>query len=584
MVCLTAAAALCQTPAPAPATAPAPAPAQTAPPIDKNAPEISTKEAPALFQTRVNLVSVPVVVRDSKGHAIGTYTKENFQVLDKGKPQEIVRFALEKAGDLVAKAAKTVDAIPTEGEPANIDIPERFIAFLFDDIHLPFGDLARARIAAAHQLAKLARTDRAAIFTTSGQNQVDFTDDIDKLQADLLLLRNRSLSSMGGLPQCPDISAYMADRMVNFNDPQAINLAMQEDQMCVGGGPNGAQMSAQAAQSMVLGLAQQVVGTSEQETRINLGVLKDLVRHMSAMPGQRVIIVVSPGFLAIQQTQDKNDILDRAIKANVVINSLDARGLYTDPMFDASQPGRSQTPQFQILKEQFDRDAASVQGDVLAEMAYGTGGSFFHNNNDLDQGFNLAATAPEYYYVLGFSPQNLKLDGNFHSLKVVIKPPPGSGFDIQARKGYYAPKKLSDAEETAKEEMGEALFSRDELSDLPVELHTQFFKASDKDATISVVCRLDPRHIQFRKADGRNINTLKVVTAVFDRNGNVMSVIQKTVEIKMKDETLARLQAIGAMSIKTNFSVTPGSYMVRLVVRESEGQLMSALNGAVAIQ
>jgi VWFA-related protein len=579
---LTAAAALSQTP-PAPTTAPAPA--QTAPPIDKNAPEISTKEAPALFQTRVNLVSVPVVVRDSKGHAIGTYTKENFQVFDKGKPQEIVRFALEKAGDLVAKAAKTVDAIPTEGEPAaDIDIPERFIAFLFDDIHLPVGDLARARIAAGRQLAKLAKTDRAAIHTTSGQNQVDFTDDIDKLQADLLLLRNRSMSNMGGQPQCPDISAYMADRMVNFNDTPAINLAVQEVQMCVGGGANGPQMPAQAAQSMVLGLAQQVIGASEQETRINLGVLKDLVRHMSAMPGQRVVIVVSPGFLATQQTQEKNDIMDRAVKASVVINSLDARGLYTDPMFDASQPGRSQTPQFQILKEQYDRDAASIQGDVLAELASGTGGSFFHNNNDIEQGFHLAAAAPEYYYVLGFSPQNLKLDGSFHSLKVVIKPPPGSGLDIQARKGYYAPKKLSDAEETAKEEMGEALFSRDELSDLPVELHTQYFKASDKDATIAVVCRLDPRHIQFRKADGRNINTLKVVSAVFDRNGNVLSVIQKTVEIKMKDETLARLQAIGAMSIKTNFSVTPGSYMVRLVVRESEGQLMSALNGAVAIQ
>ena len=581
-MCLTAAAALSQTP-PAPTTAPAPA--QTAPPIDKNAPEISTKEAPALFQTRVNLVSVPVVVRDSKGHAIGTYTKENFQVFDKGKPQEIVRFALEKAGDLVAKAAKTVDAIPIEGEPAaDIDIPERFIAFLFDDIHLPVGDLARARIAAGRQLAKLAKTDRAAIHTTSGQNQVDFTDDIDKLQADLLLLRNRSMSNMGGQPQCPDISAYMADRMVNFNDTPAINLAVQEVQMCVGGGANGPQMPAQAAQSMVLGLAQQVIGASEQETRINLGVLKDLVRHMSAMPGQRVVIVVSPGFLATQQTQEKNDIMDRAVKASVVINSLDARGLYTDPMFDASQPGRSQTPQFQILKEQYDRDAASIQGDVLAELASGTGGSFFHNNNDIEQGFHLAAAAPEYYYVLGFSPQNLKLDGSFHSLKVVIKPPPGSGMDIQARKGYYAPKKLSDAEETAKEEMGEALFSRDELSDLPVELHTQYFKASDKDATIAVVCRLDPRHIQFRKADGRNINTLKVVSAVFDRNGNVLSVIQKTLEIKMKDETLARLQAIGAMSIKTNFSVTPGSYMVRLVVRESEGQLMSALNGAVAIQ
>jgi hypothetical protein len=52
----------------------------------------------------------------------------------------------------------------------------------------------------------------------------------------------------------------------------------------------------------------------------------------------------------------------------------------------------------------------------------------------------------------------------------------------------------------------------------------------------------------------------------------------------MKDESLAKVVAAGVMTLKTNFTVPVGSYMVRLVVRDSEGQLMSALNGAVAIQ
>jgi hypothetical protein len=56
------------------------------------------------------------------------------------------------------------------------------------------------------------------------------------------------------------------------------------------------------------------------------------------------------------------------------------------------------------------------------------------------------------------------------------------------------------------------------------------------------------------------------------------------VDLKLKDETLAKLIVTGTMSIRTNFSVPPGTYMVRLVVRDSEGQLMSAQNGAVAIQ
>ena len=62
------------------------------------------------------------------------------------------------------------------------------------------------------------------------------------------------------------------------------------------------------------------------------------------------------------------------------------------------------------------------------------GGTFFHNNNDLDEGFRRTADTPEYIYVLGFSPQ--KLDGKFHKLKVTLKNP--EKLTVQARQGYYA--------------------------------------------------------------------------------------------------------------------------------------------------
>ena len=542
---------------------------------------MTTKDAPAIFKTRVDMVSVPVVVRDNRGHSIGTYTKENFQVFDRGRPQEILRFVVEKTGEQAAKAARTVDTLTVEGDAAQAkqpDVPERFVAYLFDDMHLPWEDLARARDAAGHQLANLPKTDRAAIYTTSGQDVVDFTDDIDKLQADLLLLRNRSISSTGGIKQCPDISYYMADLIVNKNDTQTLNLAGQEATACMG------LETLQQGISVAQGRAQQVVALGQQETHVTYTVFKDVVRRMSSMPGQRIVVLVSPGFISPTDYQpDKNDIIDHAIKVNVVINSLDARGLWTDPMVDASQQS-SYTVQYQTAKQMNDRLAASVQADVLAELSYGTGGTVFQNNNDLDQGFRELAAVPEYYYVLGFAPQNLKYDGTFHALKVTFKSNPPVSLNVQARKGYYAPRKASNAEETAKQEIEDALFSREELSDLPVELHTRYFKASEKDATIAVLCRMDPKHIQFRKADGRNINVLTVVSAVFDHNGNFLSAIVKTVDIKMKDETLAKLMTAGVMTLKTDFSVPPGSYMIRLVVRDSEGQLMSALNGAVAIQ
>jgi hypothetical protein len=181
--------------------------------------------------------------------------------------------------------------------------------------------------------------------------------------------------------------------------------------------------------------------------------------------------------------------------------------------------------------------------------------------------------------MLGFSPQNLKLDGTFHKLRVVVKNP--GGLAVQARRGYYAPKHTTNPEDTAKAELQDAVFSREEMHDLPVELHTQFFKSSEADAKLTVLARVDLKRMTFRKVDGRNRDDLTVISALFDRNGNYLKGIRKVIEMRLRDETLARLNS--GITVKESFDAKPGSYFVRLVVRDSEGQLMSAENGAVEI-
>jgi hypothetical protein len=188
--------------------------------------------------------------------------------------------------------------------------------------------------------------------------------------------------------------------------------------------------------------------------------------------------------------------------------------------------------------------------------------------------------APEYFYMLGFAPQNLKLDGTFHRLKVALKE--SNKLALQARRGYYAPRHVADAVETAKREIEEALFSREEIHDIPVELHTQFFKSSDENARLAVLVRVDVKHIHFRKEAGRNRNDLTIVSGLFDRNGNYVTANERIIEMRLRDDTLENKLGQG-INLKTNFDVKPGSYLVRLVVRDAEGQMMSAQNGAVEI-
>jgi VWFA-related protein len=542
-------------------------------------PEIASHDSPATFNSRVNLVSVPVVVREQKGgRAIGTLKKEDFQLFDRGKLQVISRFTIEKADGSVKPLEVTMtDPDIEKGEkPApGAPIANRFVAYLFDDMHTNFGDLAQARTAAAKHIAtSLLPTDRVAVYTTSGQNALEFTDDREQLREAMNRIMPRSRATRV-IPDCPDVPPYMADLIVNRNDTIALSAAAHEALACA-----PPETTLQQAQSMAQAAASRVLSVNEADTQITLAVLKATVQRMAAMPGQRTIVLVSSGFLiTLTHRYDQTEVIDRAIRSNVTISAVDVRGLYTlVPGGDASQSNFNQATS--IAKQQYQSQSAQAEGDSLAELADGTGGTFFHNNNDLQEGFRRTSASPEFMYVLAFSPQNLKFDGGYHALKVTVKDT--KGVQLQARRGYYAPKHSSNAAEDAKEEIRVALFSREEMSDIPVDLHTQFFKSTDQNAKLAVLAHVDLKHLHFKKADGRNKNTLSIVSAVFDRNGILVGAIQKDVEMRLKEETFAtRLDA--GVSMKTSFDVAPGSYIVRLVVRDSEGQTMAARNGVVEI-
>ena len=76
--------------------------------------------------------------------------------------------------------------------------------------------------------------------------------------------------------------------------------------------------------------------------------------------------------------------------------------------------------------------------DVMSELAEGTGGTYFHNSNDLENGLKSLAAAPEVVYLLAISLKDVKHDGSYHSLKVRVAK---QGLKIQARRGYFAPDK-----------------------------------------------------------------------------------------------------------------------------------------------
>ena len=544
--------------------------------------EVTTHDEPVTFKVQSNLVEVPVVARDRQGHAIGNLRKDDFRVFDKGKRQEITKFSVQKAGaqplpdgrGSVAVGSVAGGSVAGGSAGAGLPaLPNRFVAFVFDDVHIRFEDLPQVRAAVQKYIrSSLGSQDRVALFTTSGRIGVNFTNRPEEFNASLLKvapnpIRGPDLSSCGAYVSY--FQAVQVDQQVGLQPsladlPKSLALRVAVEEI---GDFNNAVMELRDAYTSGL-----------QETRGTLAALKIVVQRMAAMPGQRSVVLVSPGFFVPPDLQNQSsDLIQLAIRSKVLIGSVDARGVWTIPAFQACQAGAPATTiQDEVAFRQIEQEANT---DELIALAEGTGGTL-NRNNDFAGGVQKAAAAPEYLYVLGFVPQNLKPDGSFHALKVTINT--GEKASLQARRGYWAPKHPDNAVEASKQEIESAVFSHDEIHDLPVEMHTQVTESGGQ-AKLNVLTSVDLKLIHLRKADDRNRNDLTMVAAVFDANGNFIAGTEKILQLRLRDQTVQALEQRPPFTIDTNFDVKPGAYLVRLVVRDEEGQQLTAENAGVQI-
>ncbi len=550
--------------------------------LAQDGPEITSQQAPATFSSGVNLVSVPVVVRDSNGHAIGELRREDFRLFDKGKQQVITKFSVEvnavRSDNVAGVQATPAAALPTPlTTPTTTPLlPNRYVAYVFDDVHLSFQDLARVRTAAERHFAEaLTPAMRAAIYTTSGRLAIDFTEDRQQLHDALLRIGPNPSAAVPPGTDCPDIiGAYQAGLILNQSDTLALADAAVELGKCL---PKAA-----ITTGTVVAYSQMSLSANNLNVQASINVLASVIQRISVMPGSRNIVLISPGFVLLAELRAKEmELMDRAIRSHITISSLDARGADTPLLADAGQDsalgfGRRDPDS---LAKHYMLEEARVGKFVLDELADGTGGSSFKNDNGLLEGLRQLASPPQYTYVLRFSPQNLKLDGSYHQLKIILTN--SKGLAVQARRGYWAPNRAADAAEQAREEIQEAVFSLDEVRDFPVEVTTDFFKLNDASAELTVASHLDMNAIKFRTAGDRSQDTLTVVTALFDQDGHYVRGIRRAMDLRLREQTLQKVLGSG-MDVQETFDVAPGRYVVRVVVRDAAGT-MAARNGTVNI-
>ena len=560
------------------------------------------------LRIETELVQIEVVVTDKQGKIVRDLKREDFELKEDGKPQEISYYSMgtstRPAQRLNAEAKPKNKAVATSTVPVTTveTGPGRNMILAIDDVHLAFSNLTYAKQALLKFVdQQMASEDRVALITTSGQLGLyqQFTSDHEALKRAInrLTLRERNIATIAS--DVPRITPYQAE-LIDSRDPDALAIAVNEIMRQFPNTPRSSAVSQAETK------ARQIVAENTSITKATLSTLENIIRSLRTLPGRKSLVLVSDGFLlggTNQGTQDEvRRITDAATRSGVIIYAIDARGLVAATAeFDASQPGFGlETPPG--VRSRIESGAIEANRDGLNALSRDTGGFPVFNNNDLSLGLQKILDDTELYYLLAFEPVVSYRDGRFRKLEVRVKNHPE--YKIRSSKGYFAPDdkavaKAADKEEkdkvklaaereknpekaAKKETAAQMTIVRDVLGSLfplrqiPVEMSVDFIDSGNGEGFAAITSHLDIAGVKFDLANDRYNATLEVIGVIYDEKGNVADNFSEKVGMTLKPATYERTKKSGLVYTR-RVKLKPGFYQVRLaVLKETPRQNGSA--------
>jgi VWFA-related protein len=510
---------------------------------------------PTKFTINSNLVIVDLTVKDKNGKAIEGLTKDDVVVLEDGKPQTITFFEPQKL---------TLDPEPPEPPPSLEDknaLPDppkttitsagkdkiqyhdkRLIAMFFDFSNMQITEQLRAQDAALKFLdEQITSSDLVAVllFTSVVSVQTDFTSN-----------RQVLTDVIKGLP--------IGDSSEN---------AALADDASDNGEDTGAAFVADETEFNIF------------NTDLKLAALEQVVRQLATLPEKKALVYITGGISKSTGLENQAQLeasINAAVKSNVSIYPIDARGLMADPPGGAASTASSRGG-MSLSTYNNQRQTINDSQETLVTLAADTGGKAFLDSNDLSLGLKQVQEQYASYYILGYNTQNNNMDGKFRKITVKLKDNI-AGARLDFRNGYYADKVWKSFNGDDKErQLKDALMSENPITDIPLAVEVDYFRISPTAYFVPVSVKIPGSVIALAQKGAVGQTEFDFIGNVMDERKQVQGMVRDYIHIKLPT-TEAEKVASRNFHYDAGFTLSPGRYRMRFLVREGQSGKMGTFD------
>ncbi len=537
-------------------------------------PSPTPTEETDVVKITTTLIQIDVTVTDSRGRIITDLRRDEIEIYENGKKQDINNFSFISNVRSVAEKSKENAPVGPLAPPSPIKPGQvrRSIALVVDDLTLSFESTYHVRRALKKFVdEQMQDGDLVAIIRTGagiGALQ-QFTNDRRQLYAAIEKVRwnprgNGKIGAFAPLQGKADTGAPASEPEAGDRTADGIEREFNDFQ-------------------------QSVFATG------TLGAVNYVVRGMAELPGRKSVMLLSDGFKLFTRdaggTLESGRVLtslrrlvDQANRASVVVYTMDARGLQVTGLTAADDTSGRSIDEIQQA-ERDRRDELLDTQDGLRFLARETGGIAIVNNNDLSGGIRRILD-DQSYYLVGYEPDAATFDPKtrrFNKLDVRVM---RRGAKVRYRSGFIgiSDENIAKPVETGDRRLITALTSPFAVNDIPLRLNALFGNHQRQGAFVRSLLHISVKDLTFTdQPDGSKKTVFDVLAVGFGDNGAAVDQISKTYTVTIKKEVFEKTLRTGFVYDFSFPMKKPGAYQLRVALRDHGSDKVGSANQFVDV-